>query len=250
MTSHSLERAAYGCLSVAPQIIHDAPLLTIVLSSKPERLRARVPSPLRPHPDGRLILNMWALSDPCQTTGFGAPGPVGVSYLAAEVAGPEGASNDGTVTFPGRVWLEHWNSSEAARAYARVASGLEIDAGETELRIEDNQLTARLRLDGRIVIEARARIGMQKLGLRAGHSVYYGERHAGGGRSEVARFDVPWVAEGFPADEPEVAFDFEPNTGAADLVENGSQAVIAASFRRMTLVPYLANCQNQIEIDV
>lgn len=250
MTSHSLERAAYGCLSVAPQIIHDAPLLTIVLSSKPERLRARVPSPLRPHPDGRLILNMWALSDPCQTTGFGAPGPVGVSYLAAEVAGPEGASNDGTVTFPGRVWLEHWNSSETVRAYARAASGLEIGVGETELRIEGDRLTARLRLDGRIVIEARARIGTEKLGLRAGHSVYYGEHAAGDRGREVARFDVPWVAEGFPADEPEVVFDFEPNTGAADLADNGVQTVIAASFRRMTLVPYLTSCEKQIGTEV
>jgi len=117
MTSHSSERPAYGCLTVAPQIIHDAPLLTIVLPSKPGRLRARIPNPLRPHPAGRLILNMWALSDPRQTTGFGAPGPVGVSYLAAEVVGAEGASNDGAVTFPGRAWLEHWSSSEAARAY-------------------------------------------------------------------------------------------------------------------------------------
>jgi hypothetical protein len=193
---------------------------------------------------------MWALSDPRQTTGFGAPGPVGVSYLAAEVAGPEGASNDGAVTFPGRVWLEHWNSSETVRAYARAASGLEIDAGETELRVEGDRLTARLRLDGRIVIEARARVGTQKLGLRAGHSVYYGERPAGDGGREAARFDVPWVAEGFPADKPEVVFDFGPGTSAADLVDNGAQAVIAVSFRRMTLVPYLASCENQIEIEV
>lgn len=250
MTSHSSERPAYGCLTVAPQIIHDAPLLTIVLSSKSERLRARIPDPLRPHPDGRLILNMWALSDPRQTTGFGAPGPVGVSYLAAEVAGPEGASNDGAVRFPGRVWLEHWSSSEAARAYARAASGLEINAGETEFHIEDNRLTARLRLDGRMVIEARARIGTQELGLRAGHSVYYGERAGGDGGRQVARFDVPWIAEGFSADNPEVVFDFEPGTGAADLVDNGAQAVIAVSFRRMTLVPYLASCENQIGIGV
>jgi hypothetical protein len=188
---------------------------------------------------------MWALSDPRQTTGFGAPGPVGVSYLAAEVAGPEGASNDGAVTFPGRVWLEHWSSSEAARAYAHAASGLEINAGETELQVEGDRLTARLRLDGRIVIEARVRIGTQELGLRAGHSVYYGEHATSGGGREVARFDVPWVAEGFPADKPEVVFDFELGTGAADLVDNGAQAVIAASFRRMTLVPYLASCENQ-----
>ncbi|MGN6584816.1 MAG: hypothetical protein ACTHJV_14045 [Rhizobiaceae bacterium] len=249
MTSHSSKPSAYSCLTVAPQIIHDAPLLTIVLSSKPERLHARIPSPLRPHPDGRLILNMWALSDPRQTTGFGAPGPVGVSYLAAEVAGPEGASNDGAVRFPGRVWLEHWSSSEAARAYARAASGLEINAGETEHRVEGDRLTACLRLDGRIVIEARARVGTQKLGLRAGHSVYYGERTAGDGGREVARFDVPWVAEGFPADDPEVAFDFEPNAGATELVDNGAQTVIAVSFRRMTLVPYLASCENQTGIE-
>jgi len=226
MTSHSSERPAYGCLTVAPQIIHDASLLTIVLPSKSERLRARIPDPLRPHPDGRLILNMWALSDPRQTTGFGAPGPIGVSYLAAKVAGPERASNHGAVKFPGRVWLEHWNSSKAARAYAHAASGLEINAGETELQIEGDRLNARLRLDGRIVIEARARVGTQKLGLRAGHSVYYGECAAGDGGREVARFDAPWVAEGFPADDPEVVFDFGPGTGAADLVENGAQAVM------------------------
>jgi hypothetical protein len=90
MTSHSSARPACGFLTVVPQIIHDAPLLTVVLPSKSERLRARILDPLRPHPDGRLILNMWALSDPRQTTGFGAPGPIGVSYLAAEATGSEG----------------------------------------------------------------------------------------------------------------------------------------------------------------
>jgi hypothetical protein len=87
---YSSARPACGFLTVVPQIIHDAPLLTVVLPSKSERLRARILDPLRPHPDGRLILNMWALSDPRQTTGFGAPGPIGVSYLAAEATGSEG----------------------------------------------------------------------------------------------------------------------------------------------------------------
>lgn len=242
MISHSSTRPAYSYLSVAPQIIHDAPLLTVVLSPKSERVRARIPRPLEPHPGGRLILNMWELADPNQTTEFGAPGPVGVSYLAAEVAGPEGATSDGALKFPGRVWLEHWISSSAVRAYAHAASGLEINPGETALQIDDDWLTARLNLDGKTVIEARARVGREKLALRSGHSVYYSERRASDGGRELTRFDVPWVAESFAASDPEVIFDFKPGTGAADLVDNGAQTVVAVSFRVMTLVPYLASC--------
>lgn len=113
-------------------------------------------------------------------------------------------------------------------------------AGETTLERAGDQLAARLNLGGRTVIEARARIGADRLATNAGHSVYYTERRKIGGGREVARFGVPWVADAYRVEGAEVEFCFEAGSQAESLVGAGPQAIVSASFRRMTLVPYLA----------
>lgn len=85
----------YTALAIRPQIVRDAPLLTFLLSGDSSALRRCVPSPLSPHPAARIILNMWFVPDPEDTTGFGEPGPIGIAYLAAEVGGEEGLTADG-----------------------------------------------------------------------------------------------------------------------------------------------------------
>ena len=107
----------YPDLPTRAQIIRNAPLLTFLLSGASSTLRQCLPSPLSLHPGARIALNMWFLPDAQEMTGFGEPGPMGITYLAAEVAGEEGASADGAMRFPGRCWLEHWSSSPAARRY-------------------------------------------------------------------------------------------------------------------------------------
>jgi hypothetical protein len=231
----------YPDVAVRPQIVRNAPLLTFVLSGDSSALRRGVPLPLSPHPAARIILNMWFLPDPEDTTGFGEPGPMGITYLAAEVGGEEGASADGATRFPGRLWLEHWSSSAALRGYAHRASGLEIRPGQIDLELRNDVATATLRLADRPVVTAHAHLGRSRQGTIAGHSIYYAERDAASGGRELARFEVPWISDAYAADDPIVDFAFPEQEAALRFVTNGRQSVAPVSFRRITLVPYLAH---------
>jgi hypothetical protein len=237
----AMPKQGYPEMAVRPQIIRNAPLLTFFLSADAAVLGQYIPRPLTRHPSGRIILNMWFLPNPEDTTGFGEPGPVGVTYLATEIAGEEGASADHATHFPGRLWLEHWSSSVAVRRYAHQASGLEIVAGDTSLDFDDGVVTAKLRLGDRAVVTARARVGRGRLRTTSGHSIYYAEREADAGRREVARFAVPWISDLYDADEPAVDFAFAEDASALRFVKNGGQPVIGVTFRRITLVPYLSS---------
>lgn len=231
----------YADLAVKPEIVRNAPLLTFFLSGDSSALRRCIPSPLSLHSGGRIILNIWSLPDPEGTTGFGEPGPVGIAYLAAEVGGEEGTTADGATHFPGRFWLEHWSSSAALRRYAHRASGLEIRPAEISLEFQNDVVTATLGLAGRAVVTARARFGRNRLKTVTGHSIYYAERDAETGGREVARFEVPWISDAYEADNPTVDFTFPETEAALRFVTNGRQSVAAVSFRRITLVPYLAH---------
>ncbi|HUZ64146.1 MAG TPA: hypothetical protein VMU82_10605 [Acetobacteraceae bacterium] len=235
----------YPDLAIRPQIVRNAPLLTFFIAGDLHAIGPQVPPPLSPHPNGRIVLNMWFLPNPEEMTGFGEPGPMGVTYLATEVAGEEGASADGATRFPGRFWLEHWSSSSAARQYAHRASGLEIKSGDTRLHFQDGFVTATLRLADRAVVTARARVGRDRLKTVSGHSIYYAERDAEARSREVARYEVPWVSDAYAAEGGTVEFNFPEDERALRVVANGRQTVTAVSFRKITLVPYIA--QNVVE---
>ena len=232
--------SSYFDRPIRPEIVRDAPLLTLFLSGDAERLRRRIPGGLTLHAGTRLILNTWFLPNPDQMTGFGAPGPMGVTYLAAETGGEEGATSDGSLHFPGRVWLEHRSSSAASRRYALEASGLKIREGETSSRLEGDFLRASLHVDDRPVVAVSARIGLGKQATASGHSIYYAERDAAGGGRELARYEVPWISDAYSAQDAVVDFTFPDEDPALSFVSNGPQVVEAVSFRRITLVPYLA----------
>lgn len=234
-------KSLYPDLPIAAQIIRNAPLLTFFLSGEPATLSRCIPPPLSLHREARLGLNMWFLPDADEMTGFGEPGPMGITYLAAEIAGEEGASADGALHFPGRLWLEHWSSSSAARRYARRASGLEIKPGNTSFEFRNDRVIATLLLGDQAVVKAGARIGHHRTRTCAGHSIYYAERDAETGAHEVARFQIPWVSDSFDASDAFVDFDFPDREGASRFTVNGSQTVIGVGFRRITLVPYLAS---------
>ena len=232
--------SSYPDLKIEQQIIRNAPLLSFYLKVNADVMTDRIPKPLAIHPSARLVLNMWFLEDPWQTTGFGSPEPTGITYLAAEVTGPEGHTSDGENRFPGRYWLHHWGNSAAARAYARRASGLAIDSGETLVQTDGSSVDARLSIDGRQVVTADALISCDPGATRSGYSVYYGDRTSNGER-EIARFQIPWVADAHTVKDAHVEFSFDSGSPLLGLVNNGPQQIEFASFRRMTLVPYLAN---------
>ena len=237
----STSKSHYADLAIRPQIIRNAPLLTFYLSGVSPALGQAIPSPLSLHSGTRIVLNMWSLPDPEDTTGFGEPGPTDITYLAAEVGGEEGATADDATRFPGRFWLEHWSSSAAARRYAHRASGLEIKPGKTSLEFRDDIVKATLCLSDREVITAKVRVGRSHQKKISGYSIYYAERDAKSGGREVARFEIPWISDAYAADDPILDFAFPEDEGALRFVGNGRQSIVAMTFRRITLVPYIAH---------
>lgn len=218
------------------QIVRNAPLLTFFLPVERTLVARWLPSTLKLHSKARLVLNMWSIDSASESTGFGTPGPLGVSYLAVEVAGDEGMSLDGAFRFPGRLWLRHWSSHDADRAYAKQIGDLDVRPGDTKVRIDGDRVEATLNLDGALAVRASARLCDTGSAPRSGYSVYYGM--AATPPHKVTRFDIPWISEGRPLEHPSVEFFFGTNEIAAPVVEDGQQAVSEAFFRRMTLVPY------------
>jgi hypothetical protein len=229
----------YAECRVRPELIRDANLLTIFLEADSAVIDARLPTALKARSRGRIVLNMWSHEDPNELTGFGGFGPMSVSYLAAEVTGAEGATADGLTHYPGRFWLHHWSSFDRARDYAG-ACGLQISPGETRVRIDDNKFIAQLLVDGRLEISASARVGNDVLRTLSGHSIYYAERAAADSGTEVALFEIPWVTDVFDASSATVEFLFEEDTAPLRLLGHRHPKVLDVAFRRITLVPYLA----------
>lgn len=223
-----------------PELVRDAPLLTFYFQTTPTKLRPHIPSGLTPSPDARIILNMWFQEKAEETTGFGKPQPLGVTYFAAEIIGEAGGTADGATRILPRFWLKHWNSSDSARRYAAEASALEISHGQTSLSIHHGLATATLTLRGRTVITAQARVGEDRLRTASGHTIYFAKRKGCRDKQQLNRFVVPWVADSYGASAVAVNFDFPINDPLQGLVKNGTQTITSVSFRRITLVPYLA----------
>ena len=230
----------YPDLPIRPQIVRDAPLVTFHLAANPERLARCVPRPLQLHPKARLDLNMWVLDDAASSTGFGGAGPLGVAYLAAEVAGDEGQVTDGPGRYPARCWLRHWNSSAAARQYAHQASGMVLEPAAIHLEKHGDRLTFTLALDGREAIRASATVAPTMTGRQAACSLYYPERQGPAGGREVARYEISSIADAYPASDASVFIDLDPADPASAFLDARQQVVDAVAFRRMTLVPYIA----------
>jgi hypothetical protein len=235
-----MQASIYPDSPVRPELVRNAQLLTVFLEVDQAVVRALLPEGLAPRPDSRIILNMWSHQSSDEITGFGGFGPMSVSYLAVEVAGQEGSSADGSVRFPGRLWVHHWCSFDRVRDYASAASGLRICPGMTNVQIKGGRFFAQLTVGGRVAITASAQIGNERLRTMSGHSIYYAERLSANGRAEVAQFEVPWVSDVFNAELGAAEFSFEEGAPEWQLIGHRHPTVLGVAYRRITLVPYLA----------
>lgn len=191
-----------------PQLMKDAPMTIVTYRADRDALREILPPGLEPHPEGRVVLNMWDQDDPGSSSGFGGPGPVSVTYLAIEVAGHNTATADGSVSAPGRYFAGHWISDADGggfRAYAAQEAGVGAALGETVYDQAGHALSAALVVDGAEHIRLSARVGDQRRATIGGHLNYFCDRPAGGG-VEIARIAVPFVFEVFDAEVTDVRF--------------------------------------------
>ena len=236
-----MTQARYHDLTIRPEILHDIPLATFYLRADPSVMKAALPEGLVPAPNGRLILNIWSQDDPNETTGFGGFGPMGIAYLAIEVAEKSGRTSDGKARFPARFWKRHWCNYEPARRYAAMASGLQILPGSPSATVEGSQLRGRLELDGEVVNEVSANLDLTSHQSTSGYSVYCASRENRAGELEIAEFEIPWVGKSFSASDGKVVMSPVQANPAITLLGGSQPEVLSVGFRRMTLVPYLAS---------
>lgn len=197
-----------------PQLMKDAPMTIVSYKADRDALRQILPPGLDPHPEGRVVLNMWDQNVPGSSSGFGSPGSVSVTYLAIEVEGHDSWTADGTISAPGRYFAGQWISDADGggfRAYARQEAGVGAHTGETIYARDGEVLTAKLNIEDRECITLSASIGEDKLGTVGGHLNYFCDRNAMGeaGKREIAHIAVPFVFELFPAEVEEIVF--KPN---------------------------------------
>jgi hypothetical protein len=226
-------------LGVRPQIIRNAPMLIVSFKGDPKTVREHLPSGLEPHPDGRLLLNLWAHTDPDQNSGFGGYGPMTVGYIAIEVAGHDGSSARGDQRWPARYFAFHWLGSELARSYAREASGLETDFALTTWEKDSDKVVATLIIRGEPAATIRATVGDRILRTGSGHSNYFAVRNSEDGGRDLIKLSIPSVGDVYDAKADAVRFSFPRGAPALTLVANGPVEPLSVSYRSLSFVPYL-----------
>lgn len=199
-------------MSIAlPQLMKDAPMTIVTYKANREVLREILPPGLDPHPEERVVLNMWDQDYPDSSSGFASPGPVSVTYLAIEVAGHDSWTADGKISAPGRYFAGQWISDADGggfRDYASHAAGVGSHTGETIYERDGGTLRASLMVDGAARIALAAKIGKETLGTLGGHLNYFCDRDVAGGTGgrEIAHVAVPFVFELYPAEVENLIF--------------------------------------------
>lgn len=192
------------------QLMKDAPMVIVTYKADPAAIQEILPPGLSPHPEGRVVLNMWDQDDAGSSSGFGSPGPVSVTYLAIEVAGHDTWTADGSVSAPGRYFAGQWISSEDKGGFAqfgRQSAGVESHVGDTRYHRNGSRLLADLTVDGQECIKLEAEVGDAKLVTVGGHLNYFCDRNGASGVREIARVGVPFVFDIFEAAITSIRFD-------------------------------------------
>lgn len=203
-----------------PQLIKDAWMIIIGYRAEATALDAVLPPGLRPHASGLVQMNMYAVPDPAQTSGFGA---FSLTYLTVEIADHDSLAAEGTMAIPGRYFAYYWNSSDRVRTYAREAAGIPAMAGSCAWDRDGGKLVSTLTVDDRSVIRTTATVGDTLQATLGGHLNYYAHRQfpapEGGAAAidELIELPLPFIAEVYEASVDGVEFTFPESHPAGAL---------------------------------
>ncbi len=134
-----------------PQLITKARMLYFCwVPANPVACAALLPAGLTPATNKAIYINQYVVDTDAQTSHFGA---YSLTYMGLDLGGLD--LDDGT---PGRFWTHYFNSNPGMRAYA-ADRGIPADAGNTELVIEGDVLTASTQAgDGTLLFRTKARV--------------------------------------------------------------------------------------------
>ncbi|MGI9554225.1 MAG: acetoacetate decarboxylase family protein [Thermodesulfobacteriota bacterium] len=175
----------------APQLVTDAWMFIAAFKTNPKVLKELLPPGLEPNPEGQVVINMYTVPEPSQTSGFGA---YTLTYLTVELKDHDSYVMGSDVTYPGRYFVYYFNSSPSMRDYTKKI-GIPAQEGMTVTEVKDGKLTATLTVDGKPFIVATADIGSELSPPGGGHLNYFGlinAEQSGESKNQVVKYPIPW----------------------------------------------------------
>lgn len=192
----------------APQLVTNAWMLIVGFKADPAAIKKLLPRGLKAHPEHRVVMNMYTVPNADQTSGFGA---YTLTYLTVEVKGHDSYSLGQPTGFPGRYFIDYFNSSPVVRKFTK-AVGIPAEEGNTTITIDDDgNLKAVLTVGGEPFIETTAKVGKDFIWTIGGHLNYFGLTKQYDGASglylrKVMQYPIPWVGSGVKIEDVKVKF--------------------------------------------
>lgn len=186
----------------APQLVTNAWMYIVGYEADPEVLKAILPEGLEPHPNNRVVLNMYTVPDGSNTSGFG---DYTLTYVTIEVKDQDSYTKDAPAGFPGRYFAYYFNSSPVMRKFTKAA-GIPAQSGFTTTTVKDGKLTATLDVDGKPFIVSTADVGLESQGVVGGHLNYFGLLETGD-TNQVVKYPIPWIGYPVKTENPTVTFE-------------------------------------------
>ena len=182
-----------------PQLVTGAWMFIAAYKADPEVLKSMLPEGMKPHPNNHIVINMYTVPDKNQTSGFGA---YTLTYLTVEVDGNDSYVMDSDITYPGRYFVQYYNSSPRMREFTK-AVGIPVQEGMTTTVVKDGKLKAKLEVDGKTMIVATAEVGSELGGFGGGHLNYFGYLKEKG---KVVKYPIPWNGGTVSMANPKIKF--------------------------------------------
>ncbi|MCY3973875.1 MAG: acetoacetate decarboxylase family protein [Candidatus Dadabacteria bacterium] len=180
----------------APQLVQDAWMFMAAYKADPVALEELLPGGLKPHPNGHVFINMYTVPEETQTSGFGA---YNLTYLAIEIDGHDSYVMDRENGYPGRYFVHYFNSSPKMRKFAESA-GIPAEAGRTAAYVRGGKVKASLRIGGKRLIKAEAKLKSRRLkNPESGHLNYFGMKNG-----RVVKYPIPYLGSTRAISDPKI----------------------------------------------
>jgi hypothetical protein len=194
----------------APQLVTDAWMLMMGFKSDPSAIRSFLPKRLEPHPNNMVVINLYTVPDPSQTSGFGA---YTLTYITVQIKDHDSYIMGSDIGEPGRFWVGYFNSSEVVREFTRSV-GIPAEPGATTLTKRKGKLKAVLEVGGQVFVEATADVGDKLQAAVGGHLNYFTQGRLQGDSSEatqIIKFPIPFVSRPVRTENATITFKMPEN---------------------------------------
>ena len=162
---HEMKKEAEMMDLPGPQLVTGAWMFIAAYKADPAVLKSLLPQGLEASPTGQVVINMYTVPKPEQTSGFGA---YTLTYLTVELKDQDSYVMNSDITYPGRYFIHYYNSSPHMRAFTKKI-GIPAQEGYTTTKVENGKLTATLTIDGKPVIVSTAEVGNELGNFSGGH---------------------------------------------------------------------------------